>query len=165
MNFAEPRTWDPWSWPDNRDEIPRVWNKTTGKMEPIDRPIIMYSSDSENNWDKNSGFFPPLSGKDFLNAFLKGREEYSQSGTDIPSFGVSRIYEGGGGTGMEPYFNEQVSEAPRYIRIPPDLDSPAVDRWMQEHPGAGTRQTGPQDFLRNKPLMQQKYRGVGAFPA
>ena len=61
--------------------------------------------------------------------------------------------------------NEQVSEAPRYIRIPPDLDSPAVDRWMQEHPGAGTRQTGPQDFLRNKPLMQQKYRGVGAFPA
>ena len=114
MNFAEPRTWDPWSWPDNRDEIPRVWNKTTGKMEPIDRPIIMYSSDSENNWDKNSGFFPPLSGKDFLNAFLKGREEYSQSGTDIPSFGVSRIYEGGGGTGIDPYFNEQIAASPSF---------------------------------------------------
>ena len=84
----------------------------------------------------------------FLRQYVKGSEDYRQSGT-----------------GMEPYFNEQVSEAPRYIRIPPDLDSPAVDRWMQEHPGAGTRQTGPQDFLRNKPLMQQKYRGVGAFPA
>jgi hypothetical protein len=117
-------------------------------------------------YNSDPGFFiPEKQGKDFLNAFLKGREEYSQSGTDIPSFGVSHIYEGGAGTGMEPYFNEQVSEAPRYIRIPPDLDSPAVDRWMQEHPGAGTRQTGPQDFLRNKQLMQQKYRGVGAFPA
>jgi len=114
MNFAEPRTSDPWSWPDNRDEIPRVWDKTTGKMEPIDRPIIMYSSDSENNWNKNSGFFPPLSGKDFLNAFLKGREEYSQSGTDIPSFGVSRIYEGGGGTGIDPYFNEQIATTPSF---------------------------------------------------
>jgi len=114
MNFAEPRTWDPWSWPDNRDEIPRVWNKTTGKMEPIDRPIIMYSSDSENNWDKNSGFFPPLSGKDFLNAFLKGREEYSQSGTDIPPFEFSRSYEGGGGTGMDPYFNEQIAASPSF---------------------------------------------------
>jgi hypothetical protein len=99
----------------------------------------------------------------FLREYMSGGEEYSQSGTDIPTFNLSRTY--GGGTGMAPYFNEQISEAPRYIRIPPDLDSPAVDRWMQEHPGAGTRQTGPQDFLRNKQLMQQKYMGVGAFPA
>ena len=223
----------------------------------------------------------------FLREYMSGGEEYNQSGTDIPSFGISRSYEGGVGTGIKPYFNEEiaghltpedrqilndhvktlkqgdnqpnavkreiermnkmygkygmgwqalgeqpsseiattpafggdprqqipsdwaekmmrpgspmppglreqtfgkptqetpggnlpqaqgtffptpfnVAEAPRYIRIPPDIDSPAVDKWMQEHPGTGTPQTGPQDFLRNKPLMQQKYRGVGAFPA
>jgi hypothetical protein len=126
MNFAEPRTSDPWSWPDNRDEIPRVWNKTTGKMEPIDKPIIMYSSDSENNWnkdpgfgvggtwDKDPGFSPPVSGRDFLREYLSGGEEYSQFGTDIPSFGISRSYEGGGGTGMEPYFSEQIATTPSF---------------------------------------------------
>jgi hypothetical protein len=125
-----------------------------------------------------------MSGNDFLTSYLKkygGGEQYSQTGTDIPTFSVGRDFAGGEGTGIPPYFNEEVTaspgfggqyqnlgeiaEAPQYIRIPPDLDSPAADRWLQEHPGTGTRQTAPQDFLRNKPLMQQKYRGIGAFPA
>jgi hypothetical protein len=160
-----------------------------------------------------------LGGNGFLNSYYRekfgGDEQYSQTGTDIPTFSVGRDFSGGEGTGIPPYYTEEVSstpiwggssqqefpkdvieklqqpvktpgkeffdkfreqygqpprgleqaEAPPYIRIPPDLDSPTADKWSQEHPGAGTLQTAPQDFLRNKPFMQQKYRGVGAFPA
>ena len=60
------------------------WNKDPGFMV-------------ESNWDKDPGFFmPKKEGKDFLREYLSGGEEYSQAGTDIPSFGVSRSYEGGG---------------------------------------------------------------------
>ena len=73
------------------------WNKDPGFMV-------------ESNWDKDPGFFmPKKEGKDFLREYLSGGEEYSQAGTDIPSFGVSRSYEGGGGTEMAPYFNEKIS--------------------------------------------------------
>lgn len=58
-----------------------------------------------------------------------------------------------------------IAEAPRYIHVPPDIDSPAFERWMQSRPGYGAPGTAPQDFLRNKPSMQQKYRGVGGFSA
>lgn len=78
------------------------WNKDPGFMV-------------ESNWDKDPGFFmPKKEGKDFLREYLSGGEEYSQAGTDIPSFGVSRSYEGGGGTGMKPYFGEQVSATPAF---------------------------------------------------
>jgi len=50
----------------------------------------------------------------FLREYLSGGEEYSQFGTDIPSFGINRSYEGGGGTGMEPYFNEQFAATPSF---------------------------------------------------
>jgi hypothetical protein len=50
----------------------------------------------------------------FLREYMSGGEEYSQAGTDIPSFGVSRIYEGGGGTGIDPYFNEQIAASPSF---------------------------------------------------
>ena len=41
----------------------------------------------ENNWNKDPGFFiPEKQGKDFLREYLSGREDYSQSGTDIPNF-------------------------------------------------------------------------------
>lgn len=50
----------------------------------------------------------------FLREYLRGGEEYSQAGTDIPSFGISRSYEGGGGTGMEPYFNEEIAATPSF---------------------------------------------------
>jgi hypothetical protein len=50
----------------------------------------------------------------FLREYMSGGEEYSQSGTDIPSFGISSRYEGGGGTGMNPYFNEQIAATPSF---------------------------------------------------
>ena len=159
-----------------------------------------------------------MTGNDLVTSYIKkygGGAQYAQTGTDIPTFSVGRDFEGGEGTGIPPYYTEEVSstpiwggasqqevprdvieklqqpvkipnkeffdkfreqwglpprgleqaEAPRYIRIAPDLDSPAVDKWLQEHPGTGFRQTTPQDFLRNKQFMQQKYKGVGAFPA
>ena len=57
----------------------------------------------------------------FLREYLSGGEEYSQSGTDIPSFGVSRSYEGGGGTGLEPYFNEEIAATPSF-----DVNAPYI---------------------------------------
>jgi hypothetical protein len=50
----------------------------------------------------------------FLREYMSGGEEYSQAGTDIPSFGVSRDYEGGWGTGMEPFLNEQIAATPSF---------------------------------------------------
>jgi hypothetical protein len=52
------------------------------------------------------------SGKDFLSAFLKGSEDYRQSGTDIPSFGIRRSYVGGVVPGEEPFLNEQIASVP-----------------------------------------------------
>jgi hypothetical protein len=104
--------------------------------------------------------------------FSAASQDYSQSGTDIPGFstGSGGAFSAGSdfpgqGFGYQYQSPTEIAEAPRYIRIPPDLDSPAADKWLQEHPGTGNYQTAPQDFLRNKPSMQQKYRGVGAFPA
>lgn len=54
------------------------------------------------------------SGKDFLSAFLKGSEDYRQSGTDIPSFGIRRSYVGSVAPGEEPYFNEQIAATPSF---------------------------------------------------
>ena len=127
----------------------------------------------ENNWNKDPGFFiPEKQGKDFLREYLSGREDYYQSGTNIPDFstGSGGAFAAGSdfpgqGFGYQYQSPTEIAEAPRYIRIPPDLSSPAADKWLQEHPGTGNYQTAPQDFLRNKPRMQQKYRGVGAFPA
>jgi hypothetical protein len=155
-----------------------------------------------------------MGGKDFLTSYLEkygGGEQYSQTGTDIPTFSVGRDFEGGEGTGIPPYFMEEISstpawggvpqqavpkeqieklqqpvkspgepffdqfrqqyglpsrgveqaEAPRFIRIPPDIDSPAADRWLREHPSSSTDVL--QQFLRNKPAMQEKYRGIGGF--
>lgn len=48
----------------------------------------------------------------FLREYMSGGEEYSQSGTDIPPYEFSRTYEGGSGTGMNPYFNEQIASVP-----------------------------------------------------
>ena len=39
---------------------------------------------------------------------FSGKEAFSQSGTGIPTSGYERSYEGGDGTGLEPYFREQV---------------------------------------------------------
>jgi hypothetical protein len=172
----------------------------------------------KSNWDKDPGFSPPVSGRDFLREYLSGGEEYSQSGTNIPSFGISRSYEGGGGTGMEPYFNEQIAatpmgstggsrgefdpayleklkqkgeppldpdffekirqqlgkagvkeaEAPRYIRVPPDIDSPAADRWIKNirsAPGYAPPATMPSgDMLLQKAReMRGLAPGYGVF--
>tara|TARA_R100000664_G_C2723619_1_gene116266 strand:- start:331 stop:537 length:207 start_codon:yes stop_codon:yes gene_type:complete len=37
-----------------------------------------------------------------------GKEEYSQSGTDIPEEGYEREYSGGEGSDIDPYFRERV---------------------------------------------------------
>jgi hypothetical protein len=50
----------------------------------------------------------------FLRQYVKGSEDYRQSGTNIPFFGISSRYAGGGGTGMEPFLNEQVAATPSF---------------------------------------------------
>lgn len=154
----------------------------------------------------------------FLREYLSGGEEYSQSGTDIPSFGVSRSYEGGGGTDIPPFFSEQISaepvgstggsrgvfdpsyleklkqkgeppldpdffdkirqqlggggvkkaEAPRFIRVPPDIDSPAADRWIQNirsQPGYAPPSNMPSgnEILQKTRKMQGLAPGYGVF--
>ena len=48
----------------------------------------------------------------FLRQYVKGSEDYRQSGTDIPYFGISSRYVGG--TGMEPFLNEQIAATPSF---------------------------------------------------
>ena len=58
-----------------------------------------------------------MSGNDFLTSYLKkygGGEQYSQTGTDIPTFSVGRDFAGGEGTGIPPYFNEEVTASPGF---------------------------------------------------
>jgi hypothetical protein len=58
-----------------------------------------------------------MSGNDFLTSYLKkygGGEQYSQTGTNIPTFSVGRDFEGGEGTGIPPYFNEELRASPNF---------------------------------------------------
>jgi hypothetical protein len=116
------------------------WNKDPGFMV-------------ESNWDKDPGFFmPKKEGKDFLREYLSGGEEYSQAGTDIPSFGVSRSYEGGGGTGMKPYFSEQVSATPAFGGDPrQQIPADWAERMMK--PGS-PMPTGLREQIFGKPTQE-----------
>jgi hypothetical protein len=92
-----------------------------------------------------------MSGNDFLTSYIKkygGGEQYSQTGTDIPTFSVGRDFAGGEGTGIPPYFNEEVTASPGFgsqyqnlgeiagspsFDLDPDVDSPIIDRDLERH--------------------------------
>lgn len=73
----------------------------------------------------------------FLQQYLRGFNDYQQAGTDIPSRRIQNQYgqESGG-----PLINQTlISRDPSFkINEPPDIDSPTVDRWIEE----STRQRG-----------------------
>jgi len=76
-----------------------------------------------------------------------GDNYFGQSGTNIPSFGVQGGYAGGSSTDVPPYFGGYVANAPapatnflnNFIAqgpgfdLVPDIDSPIVDKWIQDH--------------------------------
>jgi hypothetical protein len=65
----------------------------------------------------DNDFPTTMSGNGFLTSYLKkfgGNEQYSQSGTDIPTFSVGKGFVGGEGTGIPPYFMEEVSAIPAW---------------------------------------------------
>jgi hypothetical protein len=58
-----------------------------------------------------------MSGNDFLTSYIKkygGGAQYSQTGTDIPTFSVGQGFTGGEGTGIPPYYNEEVTVSPGF---------------------------------------------------
>ena len=58
-----------------------------------------------------------MTGNDFLTSYIKkygGGAQYSQTGTDIPTFRVDQGFTGGEGTGIPPYYNEEVTVSPGF---------------------------------------------------
>ena len=59
---------------------------------------------------------------------LEGERSYSQAGTDILDFGIQQAYaqkEGG------PVLEQTIAGSPSF-EMAPDIDSPEVDRWLEQ---------------------------------
>ena len=124
-----------------------------------------------------------MGGNDFLTSYIKkygGGEQYSQTGTDIPTFSVGRDFEGGEGTGIPPYYTEEVSSTPIWggasqQEVPRDviekLQQPVkipgkefFDKFREQWglPPRGLEQAAAPSFDVNKPYIpgQQDYTGI-----
>jgi hypothetical protein len=110
-----------------------------------------------------------MSGNDFLTSYLKkygGGEQYSQTGTDIPTFSVGRDFAGGEGTGISPYFNEEVIASPgfggQYQNLGEIAGTPSFDVNKPYIPGqqdyTGIPNATPEMLRR---LQQRKTRNPG----
>ena len=110
-----------------------------------------------------------MGGKEFLTSYLKkygGGEQYSQTGTDIPTFSVGRDFEGGEGTGIPPYFNEEVTASPgfggQYQNLGEIAGTPSFDVNKPYIPGqqdyTGIPNATPEMLRR---LQQRKTRNPG----
>ena len=84
----------------------------------------------------------------FLRQYVKGSEDYRQSGTDIPYFGISSRYVGG--TGMGPFLNEQIAATPSF-----DMNKPYIPG-QQDYTGIPN---ATPEMLRR--LQQRKTRNPG----
>lgn len=99
----------------------------------------------------------------FLQQYVKGMQGYSQKGTDIPSLRLESEYqqqEGG------PLFEKQTIAGSPSFNIAPDIDSPAVDRWIKEvrsQPGYQTpKSLSPEQMRQRMFELDKKMRGLGA---
>ena len=110
-----------------------------------------------------------MSGNDFLTRYIKkygGGEQYSQTGTDIPTFSVGRDFAGGEGTGIPPYFNEEVTASPgfggQYQNLGEIAGTPSFDVNKPYIPGqqdyTGIPNATPEMLRR---LQQRKTRNPG----
>jgi hypothetical protein len=117
----------------------------------------------------DSDFPAVMSGNDFLTSYLKkygGGEQYSQTGTDIPTFSVGRDFAGGEGTGISPYFNEEVTASPgfggQYQNLGEIAGTPSFDVNMPYIPG-GQDYTGipnaNRDMMRRLQLKKLVNKG------
>lgn len=67
----------------------------------------------------------------FLQSYVRGFDDYSQAGTDIPSLRLQNKYgqERGG-----PLLTEtQIAGSPSFDMMGPDIDSPEVDQWIKDY--------------------------------
>jgi hypothetical protein len=65
----------------------------------------------------------------YLQQYVKGMKEYEQAGTDIPDLRVQDEYaQEAGGPLIESY---EISADPSFDLMGPDIDSPVVDKWIQ----------------------------------
>jgi len=76
--------------------------------------------------------FPVISpGSQFLQQFLE-KKSYGQTGTNIPTYTLSKQAEGGSGTGVKPYYAEEISASPSFEVQPVDIDSSTIDDWLNK---------------------------------
>jgi hypothetical protein len=125
-----------------------------------------------------------LGGNGFLNSYYRekfgGGEQYAQSGTNIPTFSVSKDFEGGESTDIPPYYMEEVSSTPIWggsaqQEVPRDviekLQQPVktpgkefFDKFREQWglPPHGLEQAAAPSFDVNKPYIpgQQDYTGI-----
>ena len=66
----------------------------------------------------------------YLQSYVRGFNDYSQAGTDIPSrrFQDEYAQEGGGPL----YNNTSISSTPSFDIMGPDIDSPEMDAWLRK---------------------------------
>lgn len=65
----------------------------------------------------------------YLQQYVRGFEDYSQAGSDIPSLRLQDKYaqEQGG-----PLVDQTLISASPSFDIPPDIDSPEIDAWVED---------------------------------
>lgn len=99
----------------------------------------------------------------FLQQYIRGFEDYSQKGTDIPSLRMQDKYAQESGS---PLIEKALISGKPSFDISPDFDSPAVDRWIKEmrsQPGfQPTKFLSPQEMRRRVLELDKQMRGMGA---
>lgn len=99
-------------------------------------------------------------GLGYLQSYVKGFEDYSQQGTNIPSLRMQDKYaqESGG-----PLFGQTSISANPSFDVVPDIDSPIVDRWIQESKAQNpVTKPGPtmEELRRRMPAIRSRL-GIG----
>lgn len=96
----------------------------------------------------------------FLQAYTRGLTDYSQSGEEIPDLRLQNKYEQEFGA---PLVEENLISGAPSFDLPPDIDSPAVDRWIkdynQRNPG-GVPDTMEDALERARALRVRLLKGV-----
>jgi hypothetical protein len=101
--------------------------------------------------------FPSAVG--FLQSYAKGMEDYQQSGDVIPDLRLQNKYaqEFGG-----PLVQESLISGSPSFDIPPDIDSPIVDRWIKEYNENNPRRYTDtmEDALKRARALRGRLKGV-----
>ena len=101
--------------------------------------------------------FPSAVG--FLQSYAKGMEDYQQSGDDIDDLHLQSKYVRSFGG---PLLQETLISGSPSFDIPPDIDSPIVDRWIKEYNENNPRRYTDtmEDALKRARALRGRFKGV-----